>query len=171
MAAAKTSRLFSAAVGAAAGIAAAVTPVSATAQDAAASAAITEELSELREATRQAIAYAEQNGVAILLHVGEDIQNHDQSEALLLWVQDEFRKKFAAHDLDVGIFPSTNLDGRATVLTYHVGDHIYVPDGSNGVLNLQEADAAVPDVAEQAHLARQLAAAQQAQFTPTNPGG
>jgi len=171
MAQAKTSRVFSAAVGVAAGIAAAVTPVSTTAQDAAAPAVMTEELHALREGTRQAIEYAEQNGVAILLHVGEDIQNHEQSEALLLWVQDEFRKKFAAHGLEVGIFPRINLGGKATGLEYFVGNHFYKPEGSNGLLNLQEADAVIPDVAEQAHLARQLAAAQQTQPIPTNPGG
>lgn len=170
MAQAKTSRIFSAAVGAVAGLAAAVTPVSATAQDAAAPAAMTEELSELREATRQAITYAEQNGVAILLHVGEDIQNHEQSEALLLWVQDEFRKKFAAHDLEVGIFPRMN-DARATGLQYFVGDHIYTPVGENSLLNLQEADAAIPAVAEQANIARQLVSAQPIQPAPITPGG
>ena len=170
MAQAKTSRLFSAAVGAAAGIAAAVTPLSATAQDAATPAVMTEELQELREGTRQAMAYAEQNGVAILLHVGEDIQDHEQSEALLVWVQDEFRKKFAAHGLEVGIFPRMN-DARATGLQYFVGDHIYTPVGENSHLNLQEADAAIPAVAEQAYIARQLASAQQVQPEPVTPGG
>lgn len=154
---------------AALGAAVALTPAALSAEEAQPT-AMTEELVELQEATRQAIAYAEENGVAILLHVGLDIQNHEQSEALLQWVQDEFRRHFAEQGLDVGIFPRMN-DAAGSGLVYHVGEHIYSPPGGDPLLNLQEAANLVPDVAEQARIAIQLAAVQTTQLTPRSPGG
>lgn len=114
-----------------------------------------EEIAALHSGDLAATAHAAEHGVAILLHVGMDIQCHEQSEAVLAWVQEEFRSKFAEHGLYVGVFPRMN-DGQGTVLTYHVGDHIYSPPGEDPVLSLQQASDFVPDVVEQARIALQL---------------
>src|SRR5690606_396616 len=129
----QTSRLFGAVAGAAMTAAAVFTPVAASAQEVIPVANTAEstraaERPELSDANRAAFAYAQQHGVAILLHVGMDMQNHEQPDALLQWVQNDFKARFAQHGIDVGVFPSMN-DAAGSGLVYHVGDHIYTPSG------------------------------------------
>ncbi len=119
-------------------------------------AATAQELADLSEANRAAFSYAREHGVAILIHVGMDIQNHEQPEALLAWVENEFETKFAEHGINVGIFPRMN-DSAGTGLVYHVGEHIYTPPGKESpILGLQQAAELVPNVAEQGQLALEL---------------
>lgn len=117
----------------------------------------TDELRELAAADRAATEYAKQHGAAILLHVGKDIQDHEQSEALLAWVKDQFKTGFAKQGLEIEIFARMN-DAAGTGLVYHIGDHLYTPPGSdNPLLDLQTASNLIPDVTEQARLAMELA--------------
>lgn len=128
-----------------------------------------EETRELAEASNAATEYARKNGVAILLHVGLDIQNHAESEALLAWVQQQFKEGFAKQGLEVGIFPRMN-DAAGTGLVYHVGDTIYTPPRSErAVLDLQTASDLIPDVAEQTRISLELAELQP-ELAP-QPGG
>ncbi|WP_299810433.1 hypothetical protein [uncultured Roseibium sp.] len=171
----QTSRLFGAVAGAAMTAAALFTPVAANAQEVTSVANTVEtsrtaEIAELRAADRAATAYAKEHGVAILLHVGMDIQNHEQPEDLLQWVENQFKESFAKHGIDIGIFPRTN-DARGSGLTYHVGDHIYSPPGSNGLFDLQTASEIVPDVVKQARIALELANADIDAFQSSQPGG
>ena len=97
-----------------------------------------------------------------------DIQCHEQPEALLQWVKDQFRAGFADKGLEVGIFTSLN-DAAGTGLVYHVGDSIY--RAKDPTMDLQTASDLIPDVAEQAHLAIELAQVRAAVTGPTPPSG
>lgn len=130
----------------------------------------TDELRELAAADRAATEYAKQHGAAILLHVGKDIQDHEQSEALLAWVKDQFKAGFAKQGFEIEIFTSMN-DAVGTVLVYHVGDHVYTPAGEKDpLLGLQKASSFIPEVVEQARLAQELAQADLQVRSPI-PGG
>jgi hypothetical protein len=175
MAQAKENRLAGRLLGAGLALSAAFVPAVATAQDVMPVAntvenARTAEISELRAADRAATAYAKEHGVAILLHVGKDIQNHEQPEALLQWVENQFKDSFSKYGIKVGIFPSMN-DAKGSGLTYHIGDHIYSPPGSNGLFDLQTASEIVPEVVEQAKIALELAKADINVLPASQPGG
>ena len=164
---------FSALAGSAMGALTALTPVSAIAEDAVPTGLThAEELEQLGQANRQAFDYAREHGVAIVLHMGDDMRNHEQPEALQAWLEQQFRDRFAAEGINVGIFPRVNLNAAASGVTYHVGNHIYEPPGQDPILNLQEAMDYVTDVAEQGRIAIQLAQASiDNQPTPVTPGG
>ena len=150
----RASKIFGAVTGATLATAAVFAPVAAAAQEVATVTVPTheEQREQYRQARHDAAKHAIEHGVAIILHVGMDIQSHEQPEALLAWVQNEFRTKFTEHGINVGVFPSMN-DAPGTGLVYRVGDHLYSPEGADPLLNLKEADRLVPEVAEQGRLA------------------
>lgn len=140
---------------------AALSPMAAFSQEArtAESVGWTDELRELDAAAIAANAYASTHGAAILLHVGMDIQNHEQSDAVLAWVADTYKKEFAPYGIEIEVFPTMN-DAPASGIEYRVGPKPYTPFGQpDPLLDLQTGvtPQVVADVAEQARLQLELA--------------
>ena len=154
--------------------AAATLPFSASAQDTAPTEAAvwTEELRELDAASLAADEHATRYGAAIILHVGMDIQNHPQRDALLEWVAETYKGHFEPYGIEIEVFPRMN-DKPASVLEYRIGPKPYTPKGQpDPILDLATAEdpAVVEDVATQAALQLELALNTQDEFAAT-PGG
>ncbi len=132
----------------------ALTPMTAMAQDATPTAMTHEqEIAEFNEARFAAGAYArENNSVAILFHIGEDIQSMPNTDEVIAKVEAHFEQAFASHGITAEAFSRVNLNARATGLTYYYGDNIF--GATDGVidLDLQQASDAIPSVAESLRL-------------------
>lgn len=164
----RTSRLFGAAAGVLAGAAVALTPVVGNAQDAQpASSQVpdgwTAELWELNQAAEAVTAYARENsnGVGILLHVGDDLRARAQAAAekhsvpvdhalqvMINRVEQSYADQFAAHGVEVRLFPRANLDARGTGLSYHIGQLVYEDASGDPLLSLGKAREEIPRVVE-----------------------
>lgn len=140
----------------------ALTPLSAGAQDAQ-PAAMTEEqeLAAFGEAISAARDYArDNNSVAILFHIGEDIQAMPNRDEVIAKVEAHFEQQFASLGIEAESFSRINLNARATGLTYYYGDNVY--GNADGVINLdlQEASDSIPSVTESLRLHLQTIQAQ-----------
>ncbi|WP_147450721.1 hypothetical protein [Rhodophyticola porphyridii] len=114
---------------------------------------------ELCEFSRQANAarqYAAENqSVAVLFHIGDDVLTRDDSEVLMGRVEAHFEQQFANLGIDAATFTRTNAGTAATGLTFHYGHLVFQgPEGQIN-LNLQEGMDAIPQVAEQLGILRQ----------------
>lgn len=152
----------------------ALTPMAAIADDAKPTEAAvwTDELRGLDAARDAATAHATTHGAAIILHVGMDIQNHPQRDALLEWVAETYKGHFKPHGIEIEVFTSLN-DAPASGLEYRIGPKPYTPKGQpDPLLDLATAEdpAVVEDVATQTALQLELALNTQDDFTVT-PGG
>lgn len=141
----------------------ALTPLTATAQDVTPTAMTHEqEIAQFGAALSAARDYArENNSVAILFHIGEDIQAMPNRDEVIAKVEAHFEQQFASLGIAAEAFSRINLNARATGLTYYYGDARYVRP-SDGVidLDLQEASDAIPSVAESLRLLLQTKQAQ-----------
>lgn len=133
---------------------AAITPLAASAQDATPTAMTRDqELAEFNEARFAAGAYArENNAIAVLFHIGDDIRGLENSTEAIARVEAHFEQQFASHGITAESFHSHNFGTTATGLTYYYGDKVY--GTSDGVidLNLQEGADAIPSVVESLNL-------------------
>ncbi len=143
---------------------AALAPLSANADDAKPVAmthdcgVMSAEICELDRMADAARAYAEENqSVAILFHVGDDVLTRDDSEQLMQKAQAYFAQQFASHDIEVASFARSNPGTPATGLTFHYGHLVFQgPDGRIN-LDLKEGIDAIPQVADQLNILRQTA--------------
>ena len=114
----------------------------------------TAETIALDKADRAATEYAEHNfGVGILIHLGQDVPNQrvrNGDELGQLFVD-----RFADLGTDARYFIAPNDDGRATVVTYHIGHLLYKASGEP-VFGLQTAWDDAPKVVEQLKIVKQL---------------
>jgi len=166
----QTSRLFGAVAGAAMTAAAVFTAAAASAQEAqpASQMEMTHqaELDQLGQMSDAATAYAKthENGVGILLHVGDDLRARAQAAAdkhgvtpdhalnvLIARLEEYYAEKFAEYGVEIDVFPSANfVEGKqtATILTYHIGEIIYQDANNDPLLGLQTATNEIPRVVE-----------------------
>ncbi len=161
----QTSRLFAAATGALLSVAAALNPSASFAQEATPVAqpsdtVWTDELRALDEADLAATEYAKNNnGVGILLHVGEDFPNEYFNSA------EEAAQAFVAifqqqHGTSAQYFMSPNPGSEWTGVTYHIGDQIHGTNAGTEVKTVLEAYEAMPDVVKQLQLIKEIASDQ-----------
>lgn len=118
----------------------------------------TAETDALRTATQAAEAYAmTREGIAILIHVGDDIPNPHFASG------DEFGDALVQRfENDFGVaaqaFPRANPDTPATVISYHIGHLVHGADSGTEIKDVQAALAAMPDVVAQFRLIQELGA-------------
>ncbi len=132
----------------------------------------TQETWELRQANNAAHAHVEttENAVGIVFHAGDDLRERAQAAAdkhgvpvehalqvMLSRLAEDYAQKFAQHGLDAEMFARTNLNAQASGLTYivrtinsenEITSMVYEDRTGNAVLNLGEANAEIPRVAE-----------------------
>ncbi len=166
----QTSRLFGAVAGAAMTAAAVFSPAAASAQEVQPVSQMEmtqeQELAQFDAMEIAATAYARQhdNGVGILLHVGDDLRARAQAAAeehgvtpdhalnvLIARLEEYYAEKFAEHGVEAQVFPSANFaEDRqmATILTYHIDDIIYQDANNDPLLDLQTATNEIPRVVE-----------------------
>ena len=115
--------------------------------------------------------YAEKNyGIGILLHVGDDLRARAEAAAkqhgvepqvaldfMLSKLDEHYTGLFKAHGVDAKMFPTTNLDAEATLISYHVDKLLYETQTGEADLGLVTAERAVPDVIEFLKTAKQFA--------------
>ncbi len=189
----KTGRLFGAVTGAALAASAMFTPFTAAAQDTTPanlkSPTVTEqmrnaELEELGRAGSAVANYARQteNGVGILLHVGDDLRARAQAAAdkhgvtpehalnvMVTRLAEHYAAKFGTHGVETSLFPTTNYDARATGLSYHIREVVYEDENGNPLLNLKEASTEIPRVVEALEYLRRTARLDANIPTPNTP--
>lgn len=175
----QTSAIFGAATGAVLSAAAVLTPSTAFAEEATPVAQTLEETvraeegREYREAVeaRKAASLhvkSGENTVAILFHIGDDLRTRAQAAAekhnvpaehamqvMLNHIAEDYAQKFDRYGLDAKMFSSTNLDARASGLTYilrtrggdnEIGSISYEDESGNPLLNLAEANTEIERV-------------------------
>ncbi|WP_044025217.1 hypothetical protein [Roseobacter litoralis] len=173
----QTSAIFGAVTGAVLSAAAVLSPTASFAQEATPVAQPfdeslwtqeTWELKKAREAAGLHVKSAE-NTVAILFHVGDDLRARAQAAAekhnvsaehalqvMLNHIAEDYTQKFDSHGLEARMFSSTNLDSRASGLTYilrirgsdnEIGSISYEDESGNPLLNLAEANTEIERVA------------------------
>ena len=130
------------------------------------------EICELSRMSTAAREYAQDNqSVAVLFHIGDDVLTRDDGEVLMGRVQAHFEQQFADLGIEAAIFPSRNPGTAATGLTFHYGHLVFQGPEGRINLDLQEGMAAIPQVAAQLDILRQTAEARVGGPTPISEGG
>ncbi len=125
-------------------------PAGAVAQDTRTASVWTPELREFDQAATAARKYAESyEGVGIVLHVGRDISGRPDAETALKKVEGLFIGRFAQNGMNARVFPRSNGDAPATVVTFHIGNQIHGSLEHREVKNLREGLNAIPDAVAQ----------------------
>lgn len=170
MATAKQNGLAGKLLGAGLALSAAFTPAVATAQEVIPASTTTTitmtheaELAELDRQGRAVSTYAHEheNGVGILLHVGDDLRaradaaakEHNVTpehalEVMVARIAHIYGEQFAKLGVEAQLFPTANLDARATILSYHISDIVYEDANGNALLGLRTAEREIPRVVE-----------------------
>lgn len=113
------------------------------------------ELEQLHKASNAATNYAENNdGVGILIHVGQDVPNAKIKSAEELGQL--FVNRFASLGVEAQFFLRQN-DAKASGITYHIGHLIHGSSQGSEVKGLKTAWNSAPDVVEQLKIVKQLA--------------
>lgn len=137
-------------------------PMAATAEDTLDAAASNDcgvmnaEICELDRMADAAREYAHENqSVAILFHVGDDVLTRDDSEALMGRVEAHFEQQFSDLGIEAATFSRNNAGTAATGLTFHYGHLVFQGVEGQINLNLQEGMDAIPMVAAQLDILRE----------------
>lgn len=178
----RASKLFGAVTGAALAVSAAVTPFAAAAQDVtpvsqipSADAVWTDELRELDQQSTLARQYSMQNpnAVGILLHLGDGFRERAKQiakehnvpdekldilmERMIARIEKSYAEPFAKYGVTAKVFPRHNIDGQATLVTYHIDDIVYEDATGDALLGMTTARKEIPRVVEALRVAKQVA--------------